>query len=69
MAENIEKRVHHYFRYISKGMPIEGSVLAEQVNMELSAWYAKGYRLFSTHFLGENPEGFGVLYILVREDK
>lgn len=65
--EMIEKRVHHYLRYIAKGMPLEGSVSAEQVNMELSGWYAKGYRILSTHYLGENPEGYGVLYVLVRE--
>jgi hypothetical protein len=67
MSETIEKKVHHVVRSIAKVMPVEGSVLAEEVNMYLSEWYAKGYKLFSSHYLGENPEAYIMLYVLVRE--
>lgn len=67
MAENIEKSVHHVVRGIAKGMAVEGTTSAEELNMYLSEWYAKGYRLFNTHFLGENPEAYLMLYVLVRE--
>ena len=65
--EMMEKRVHHIQRVIAKNMPAEGSVAAEEVNMYLSAWLSKGYRIVNTHYLGENPEGYSFMYILVRE--
>jgi hypothetical protein len=69
MAEEVEKRVHHVVRSIAKEMPQSGSVLAEEVNLYLSEWFAKGYELFSTHYLGENPEAYIMLYVLVRKGK
>mgnify|MGYP001057476391 CR=1 FL=1 len=64
----VEKKVHHVLRYISRGMPLEGAYSSEEVNMYLSEWMAKGYELFSTHYVGENPEGYGFMYILVHKD-
>lgn len=69
MAEEIEKRVHHVVRSIAKAMPMEGAVLAEEVNLYLSEWFAKGYELFSTHYLGENPEAYIMLYVLIRKGR
>lgn len=62
-------QVHNMIRWISKtGMTVPGSygdvsVIDEQV----SEWVNRGWRLFNTHYLGEAPEGFGILYVLVRE--
>ena len=44
-----------------------GEVSIEFVDNNLNEWYAQGYKLFNTHYLGENPEAFKVLYILVKE--
>lgn len=35
------------------------------VDAELNEYYAKGYKLFDTHYLGEVPEAYMVMYILV----
>jgi hypothetical protein len=34
------------------------------IDAKVGAWVEKGYRLVSTHFISENPEGFQMLYIL-----
>jgi len=60
--------IHNFIRYISrKGEDTaDGQRSVWTVDAELEQWIQKGFKLFNTHFLGENPEGFGVLYILVR---
>jgi len=37
------------------------------IDKQLGELYADGFELFSTHYLGETPEGYGVLYILVKK--
>lgn len=63
----MEKRVKQIQRYISKSnLPNGGALPVEEVDTYLDSWYAKGYVLVSTHYLGENPEGYGMLYVLHR---
>ncbi len=38
----------------------------QDIDTELAAYYDLGYKLFATHYLGQNPEAFGVLYILTK---
>lgn len=38
----------------------------QDIDLELSGLYKNGYTLFATHYLGQNPEAFGVLYILTK---
>ena len=62
--------VHQLVRDISKKNytnPETGEVSIAFVDENLNEWYAKGYKLFNTHYLGEIPEAFKVLYILVKE--
>lgn len=62
--------VKNVIRYISKRgltLPETSEWSVGDVDTYLSEWIAKGYRLFSTHYLGENPEGYGVLYVLVKD--
>ena len=58
--------VHHMVRTIGE-YPVEGAVSAEFADAHVSAWIEKGYKLHSTHFIGLEPRGFNVLYILVKE--
>ncbi len=59
-------KVKQIIRYISRQAPsIEQEHFSvQEVDDYLSFWILQGYELFNTHYLGENPEGFGVLYIL-----
>jgi hypothetical protein len=59
--------IHHMQRVMSKNdRPNAGAVPREQIDRELSDWFAQGWKLFNTHYLGEMPEGFNILWILVR---
>jgi len=63
-------KVHHIVRFLSKtGMtdPNTGALSVEEVDAYVSEWLANGWKLFATHYLGTAPEGYGVLYIFVRE--
>jgi len=61
--------VKQIIRYISKqyANPMEGHYSVGEVDLYVSSWIDKGYKLFDTHYIGEVPEGYGVLYILVRQ--
>ena len=63
-------RVHHIMRFFArKGLTIpEGAFAGDELDAYLSYWVGLGYKLFNTHYLGENPEGFGFMYILVKDD-
>ena len=56
-------------RYISRtGISIPGGAWsAEQIEDYVNTYIDLGYRPFNTHYLGENPEGYGILYILVKD--
>jgi hypothetical protein len=60
--------VKQIVRYISKGMPQPQANFysVEEVDAYVDSWLKQGYSLFNTHYIGEVPEAFGVLYILVR---
>ena len=65
-----EQMVKQVIRYISKqnrSMQVSGEWSVEDVDNYLSEWLNKGFRLFSTHYLGENPEGYGMMYVLVKD--
>lgn len=65
-----EKEIRQVVRWISKTNVSNagaGFDSVEDVNKHLSNMLAEGFKLFNTHYLGENPESFGVLYVLVRE--
>lgn len=71
MSNGTLPKVHHFIRYLSKtGLTIPGGAFSvAEVDAYLSEWLEKGYELFNTHFVDQNPEGFGVLYILVLKEK
>jgi hypothetical protein len=62
--------VHHILRYLSKtGATIpQGAFSIADTDAYLSEWLDKGYEIKNTHFVDQNPEGFGLLYILVRKE-
>lgn len=64
-------KVHHILRYLSKtGATIpQGAFSISDTDAYVGEWLEKGYELMNTHFVDQNPEGFGVLYILVRKDQ
>ena len=57
--------VKHIVRVISSGAPINGAVAVGEVNEYLAEQYEQGYSLFGTHFLGIQPEGYAMMWILV----
>jgi hypothetical protein len=56
-------------RYLNKQnvTTATGSFSVEDVNVFVSQWLNKGYVLKNTHYVGENPDGYGVLFVLVKE--
>lgn len=64
---NETKDLHQMFRVIARGMPREGSQLISEVDAEVTAWLKKGYRLQQSFMLATLPEGYQMLYILVRD--
>ena len=56
-------------RYLNKQniTTASGSFSVEDVNVFVSQWLNKGYTLKNTHYVGENPDGYGVLFVLVKE--
>lgn len=69
--ENKQPAVLNIIRYIAKGMILGdeppagmGAWTVKMVNELLDEYYRLGYRIVNTHYLGENPEGFGMLYVL-----
>lgn len=69
VKESDQPYIYQIFRVISKtgGNIEEGHYSVDEVNMYLSSFRSKGYKLFATHYLGEMPEGFNMLYVLVLE--
>ena len=61
--------VKQIVRYLStSGQYDEGAEPVWAVDQYLDAWYQQGYVLKDTHYMGQNPEGIGVLYVLVLKD-
>lgn len=63
-------KVHHILRYVSRtgATNIQGAFSIADTDVYIGEWLEKGYELFNTHFIDQNPEGFGLLYILVRKE-
>jgi hypothetical protein len=58
--------VKHIVRVISQtGQSLNGSVPIGQVEQYLAEQYSKGYTLLTTHYLGLQPEGYAMMWILV----
>ena len=63
-------KVHHILRYLSKtGATIpQGAFSIADTDAYIGEWLDKGYDLFATHYVEQNPEGFALLYVLIRKD-
>jgi len=62
--------VKHMMRWISrKGVtdPTTGAKSVADIDEELGVWVSMGYRLAHVFYIGENPEGYGMLYVLVHD--
>lgn len=60
--------VHTMIRSISTtAVPLEGTDPIFVVDAEVGYWVSKGYKLISTHFLGQDPNGFMFAYILAKQ--
>lgn len=58
------KQMVRYIAKFNKTNVDAGYDAMADVDAELSVYYSKGYRLVLAHFLGENPEGYGMFYVL-----
>ena len=56
-------------RYLNKqGITVgDGSFSVNDVNVFISQWLNKGYVVKDTHYIGDNPQGYGLMIILVKE--
>lgn len=61
-------RVKQFVRFLG-AVTNETAKAIQEVDEELNAWLAQGYKLFATHVVGMDTtlNRYGVLYILVRE--
>jgi len=61
-------RVKQFVRYLG-AMTTETATAIQEVDEEINAWLAQGYKLLATHYVEHNTveNTFGVLYILLRE--
>lgn len=60
--------VHHMVRKIGLNPdPTTGVMTVDEVDSHVRNWLQAGYKLQSTHFVGQEPGVYIVLYILVRE--
>ena len=44
-----------------------GSDAVLDVDNELSSWINNGWKLFATHYMGNDPEGVSIVYILTKD--
>jgi len=61
--------IYQVVRWISKtntSAPSANIFSVFDVNQHLNELCSNGFELLNTHYLGENTEAYGVLYILVR---
>ena len=70
MSDEYLPAVHHFLRYWSKSdrtneLTMERST--KTLDEEASAWVAKGYRLQASFYIGEVPEGYGMIHVFVKE--
>jgi hypothetical protein len=60
-------RMHQIMRYIGKSdksNPKENVYSGAEIDEYVSSWLNKGYKIVNTHYLGDNIEGYGMLYVL-----
>ncbi len=54
-------------RYLSKSGNYAGDAFpSHDVETYIGSYIDLGYTLLNTHYMGENPEGVGVLFVLVK---
>lgn len=60
-----EPLVHTMIRTISSdAFPQGQSQFVHEVDADVSSWVERGYRLVNTHYLGQEVEGYIVMYVL-----
>jgi hypothetical protein len=60
--------IHHVIRTISKdGSGTGGSWTAQDAEEYLAQYTFNGWTLFSTHYLDQAPEGYVIMWILVKD--
>lgn len=60
--------VKQIIRYISiESRPDGGSQAVDAIDAYVGSWIDLGYKLVSTHYIGQNPNGIGIIYILARQ--
>lgn len=60
--------VHHMVRKISLNPdPNAGMMTVDEVDSHVRNWLQAGYKLHSTHFVGQEAGAYVIIYILVKE--
>ncbi len=68
----MEPLVRTVIRVISKQNytdPTSGAQSVADVNMHLTGFIQQGYRIAGTHYAGEMPEGYTMIYVLARDQE
>jgi len=62
-------KIHHMVRGLARTSGVEGGPRAvAELDAEIQAWFDQGYKLFQAFYLGETPEFFQLMYILVKDE-
>lgn len=67
MADDYLPLIHHLTNWISKTGQSNvdaGFISVKEADERISAWVKKGYEIIHSLYLGENPQAYGVLFIL-----
>lgn len=75
LVQNIEDKemqrpgVKHIFRTISENNAFSdtGAIPASALESYIQTYLMNGWEILNTHFLGKVPEGYTVMYILVKQ--
>jgi hypothetical protein len=59
-------KIKHIVAYLAKpgGAAVSSALDVAELDLFVGSYIEKGYHLVTTHFLGENTDGYGILYIL-----
>ena len=64
--ENPDADIHHIVRRIGTQESPEGAITGDQADAYIRTWLQAGYKLAYVEYVGTEPDGHNVLYILTK---
>jgi len=66
----METKVHVVVRFLSRmnrSNDKTGEISGADLDIWLTEWYEKGYRIVTSNYIGDAPEGHGILIVMQKE--